>query len=140
MASSRPAVQTAIFNIMIHKDKITFGILAVATATVISGCTVAVRPYRPAVVVTAPPPPPPAVIVQTPPPPPPAVVVVPDSYVWDGYEYVGVVGGQYYYLGPHNVWIVCDRVRLDRFHAYIRIHPDWRTHAVRNDRYRRNAH
>ena len=40
----------------------------------------------------------------------PAVTVdtaVPDDYVWDGYEYVGVVGDQYYYL-LRDVWIVAD--------------------------------
>lgn len=73
---------------------------------------------------------------------PPAVtpVAVPDSYVWDGTEYVGVVGSQYYYLGPGNVWVVMDPSRLDRFHAYERAHPDWRTHATRNVRYRNMDH
>jgi hypothetical protein len=72
--------------------------------------------------------------------PPPAVVVapvmIPDSYVWDGYEYVGVVGDQYYYLGPDNFWLVCDPFRLGRFHGWEGGHADWRSHAVRNDRFR----
>jgi hypothetical protein len=74
---------------------------------------------------------------------PPLVVdadVIPDDYVWDGYEYVGVVGGQYYYLGPGNVWLVCEPWRLDRFHAWVGIHPDWHGHAVRNDHYRYDRH
>ncbi len=67
--------------------------------------------------------------------PPPEVVVtvgVPDSYVWDGVEFVGVVGGQYMYLGPGGGWLVCDAFRLDRFHGWERGHPDWRRTAVRN--------
>jgi hypothetical protein len=82
----------------------------------------------------------PAVIVQpTPPPPPPPVVVTPvypESYVWDGYENVGVVGGQYYYLGPGNVWLALDADRQARFHDWERGHADWRDHAIHNDHYR----
>lgn len=73
----------------------------------------------------------------------PAPVVaaeVPDDYVWDGNEYVGVVGDQYYYLGPGNVWLVCDPIRLQRFHGWERGHADWRAHAIRNDRFRRDVH
>jgi hypothetical protein len=68
--------------------------------------------------------------------PEPEPVLIPDDYVWDGYEYVGLVGDQYYYLGPGNVWLACDPVRLDRFHIWIGGHPDWRGHFVRNDRFR----
>jgi hypothetical protein len=66
--------------------------------------------------------------------PPEAVVTVgvPDSYVWDGVEYVGFVGGQYMYLGPGGGWLVCDSVRLGRFHGWEGSHPDWRRTAVRN--------
>jgi hypothetical protein len=77
---------------------------------------------------------------------PPAVEVapmmVPDSYAWDGYEYVGFVGDQSYYLGPGNVWLFCEPFRLERFHGWERGHADWRVHAIRNDRYRndRNGH
>jgi hypothetical protein len=84
-------------------------------------------------------------VVQPPPPmtvaPPPLAgpVLVPDDYVWDGFEYVGLVGGQYYYLGPGNVWLVCEPFRLERFHGWERGHPDWRAHAVRNVKYRRDA-
>jgi hypothetical protein len=65
---------------------------------------------------------------------------VPDDYVWDGYEYVGLVGDQYYYLGSGNVWIIADPFRLNRFHGWERGHPDWRTHAIRNERFRRDTH
>jgi hypothetical protein len=86
------------------------------------------------------------VVVQSPPPPAPGVVVVapgvmiPDDYVWDGYEYVGLIGDQYYYLGPGNVWLVCDPVRLERFHGWANIHTDWRLHVIRNDRFRYDSH
>jgi hypothetical protein len=73
-------------------------------------------------------------------PPPVEVAIVPDDYYWDGYEYVGIVGDQYYYLGPGNVWLVCDPIRLGHFHAWIGVHPDWRGHAMRNDRYRNDSH
>jgi hypothetical protein len=67
-------------------------------------------------------------------------VGVPDSYVWDGSEYVGMVGDQYYYLGPNHVWLTLDAPRLARFHGWERGHGDWRTHAIRNDKYRQDAH
>lgn len=93
-------------------------------------------------IVEGPPPPPPyvGVVTTAPPPPPDVTYVVPDDYTWDGYEYVGVVGDQYYYLGPGSVWIICDPIRVQRFHAWVGVHPDWRVHAVRNDRYRYDAH
>ena len=73
-------------------------------------------------------------------PPPPVVYeaaeLVPDSYVWDGYEYVGYVGDQYFYLGSGNVWLLCEPFRLERFHGWEGGHGDWRNHAVRNDHYR----
>jgi len=43
------------------------------------------------------------------------VATVPDTYIWDGDEYVGVVGSQYYYLGPGDVWLPFDAVRVVRF-------------------------
>ena len=67
-------------------------------------------------------------------------VMVPDDYTWDGYEYVGLVGDQYVYLGSGNVWLVCDPFRLNRFHGWEGGHRDWRSHAVRNDRFRRDGH
>jgi hypothetical protein len=73
----------------------------------------------------------------------PAVVVepvmVPDTYVWDGQENVGFIGGQYYYLGPGDVWLVAGPDRLAFFHGWEHGHPDWRNHAMRNDRYRRDS-
>ena len=82
------------------------------------------------------PPPPPPVIVAPPPPPPVVTPVYPESYVWDGYEYVGVVGSQYYYLGPGNVWFTLDFDRERRFHEWEHAHADWREHAIHNDLYR----
>jgi hypothetical protein len=66
--------------------------------------------------------------------PPKAVVTVgvPESYFWDGVEFVGVVGGQYMYLGPGGAWLVCEPFRLDRFHGWERGRPDWRRTAVHN--------
>ncbi|HUA37720.1 MAG TPA: hypothetical protein VMA35_04885 [Candidatus Sulfopaludibacter sp.] len=99
---------------------------SLAALTWMTGCVV--RPYG-GVAVEAPPPP--AVTVE---------VVAPDYYVWDGFEYVGVVGGRYYYLGPRNVWIACEPFRLARFQDWERFHPDWRNHAIRNERYRNDNH
>ncbi len=87
--------------------------------------------FRPVVVAPEPPPPPPAVVVA-----PAPAVYVPDSYFWDGTEYVGVVGDQYYYLGSGNVWLVCEPWRLDRVHVWIHGHPDWHSHLVVNERFR----
>jgi hypothetical protein len=129
-----------------NKTVFALGVSGIAALSLLSGCVVepsgrvvfrplVVEPARRVVVVPAqpPPPPPPAPVVVTVAPEP---VLVPDDYVWDGYEYVGVVGDQYYYLGPGNVWIVCDPVRFGRFHDYIRIHPDWHVHV----RFRTDAH
>jgi hypothetical protein len=82
----------------------------------------------------------PAPVVVVPPPPVVTVQTVPDSYVWDGTEYVGVVGSQYYYLGPDNVWLTLDAPRLARFHEWEGSHADWRAHAIRNERFRRDVH
>jgi hypothetical protein len=110
-------------------------ILSMAAGGLMSGCVV--QPdgrlaFAP-VVVEAPPP----VTVE-----PVEPLMVPDDYVWDGYEYVGLVGDQYFYLGPGNVWLVCEPFRLERFHGWEGGHPDWRTHAVRNESFRtdRNGH
>jgi hypothetical protein len=89
-----------------------------------------VPPAPPSIVISAPAPPP-AVVVSA-----PAVAVVPDDYYYDGIEYVGLVGGQYYYLGPGNAWVVMDAGRLHRFNGWQRDHADWRTHSVHNDKYR----
>ena len=106
--------------------------MAAVGIMIVSGCVV--RPdgrveFAPVVVAPAP-------VVVAPAPAVEVTVGVPDDYVWDGYEYVGVVGDQYYYLGPGNVWLLCDPFRLDRFHGWERGHPDWRYHAIRNDRFR----
>jgi hypothetical protein len=82
----------------------------------------------------------PSVPVQigAPAPPPPAVMappVYPENYVWDGYEYVGVIGSDYYYLGPGNVWLTLDVERQARFHQWEHVHANWREHAIRNERY-----
>jgi hypothetical protein len=78
---------------------------------------------------------PPAVVVS----PPVVVGPVPDFYVWDGDEYVGVVGSQYYYLGPGNIWMVMDPPRLHRFQTWERGNPNWRSHATRNTHYRNSG-
>jgi hypothetical protein len=69
-----------------------------------------------------------------------APVMVPDSYTWDGVEYVGLVGDQYYYLGAGNVWLLAGPDRLAFFHGWERDHGDWRNHATRNDRFRQDSH
>jgi hypothetical protein len=77
------------------------------------------------------------------PAPAPAITVnvgVPDDYVWDGNEYVGLVGDQYYYLGPDHVWLSLDARRRALFHDWERTHADWRLHTIRNEQYRRDAH
>jgi hypothetical protein len=63
-------------------------------------------------------------------PPPVAGAYVPEYYVWDGYEYVGVAGGQYVYWGG-GAWLVCDPVILGRFHGWERFHAGWRRGAIR---------
>ena len=75
---------------------------------------------------------PPGVIAAPPPP-----MAVPASYVWDGRNYVGVVGSQYYYLGPGNVWLAMDNpASFNHFRAWERSNPNWRSRATRNTRYR----
>jgi hypothetical protein len=112
------------------------GLLIAAGGLILaSGC--AIEPngrvvFAPPVIVA----PAPVVVAPAPPPPAPEPVYVPDSYVWDGYEYVGIVGDQYFYLGPGNVWLVCEPFRLERFHGWEGGHRDWREHAIRNDRFR----
>lgn len=88
----------------------------------LAGCTISVEP-RGAVVAPAP-------VVE--------VQLVPESYVWDGTEYVGFVGGHYMYLGPGEVWLVCEPFRLERFHGWERGHPDWRRTAIRNEHFRKD--
>jgi len=66
---------------------------------------------------------------------PPTVEVVPEYYAWDGVEYVGVVHGEYVYLGPGHVWQRMEPYRLQRFHAWERSHPDWSRNAIRNEQH-----
>src|SRR5579863_6604857 len=88
-------------------------LIAAAGLVLVAGCVVypngrvgfvPVVVSAPAPVVVAPAPPP--VVVESGP------VMVPDDYVWDGYEYVGLVGTQYFYLGPGNVWLFADPFRI----------------------------
>jgi len=118
--------------------------MAIGGIALVSGCVVQPNGHaelflptialEPAVVVA-----PPTVVVA-----PPAVVVepvmVPEAYTWDGVEYVGLVGDQYFYLGPGQVWLAAGPDRLERFHGWERGHSDWRNHATRNDRFRKDAH
>ncbi len=111
--------------------------IAAGGVVLVSGCVVQpngqVGFYMPSVVIAPP------VVVE---PPPPVVVepaMVPEAYTWDGVEYVGLVGDQYFYLGAGNVWLVAGPDRLERFHGWERGHADWRDHAIRNDRYRKDA-
>src|SRR5260221_77658 len=75
---------------------VSIGITTLATVSAVSG---------PSVIIQVGVPPPPPVVVA----PAPGITVevgVPDYYAWDGYEFVGVVGSQYCYLSPGNVWLV----------------------------------
>ena len=92
-------------------------LMAAGGTVLLSGCVVEPdgRVFFQPLVVAAPAP---VVVVDAPGP-----VMVPDSYVWDGVEYVGVVGDQYFYLGPGNVWLVCDPFRLERFRGWDRTIP-----------------
>jgi hypothetical protein len=113
-------------------------------ATVVFSVAVLTATAGPPVIVVQPPP-----VVATPPVPPPPVVMpapgvsvnigVPDTYVWDGDEYVGVIGDQYYYLGPGNVWLPMTGERLTFFHNWEKHNHDWRKSATRNEKYRLDA-
>jgi len=113
-----------------NKIIIVIGVSSLAVLPLMAGPTVTVQVGVPV--------PPPVVVV-----PAPAVTVdigVPDAYCWDGYEYVGVVGSGYFYLGPGDIWLPLDAPRLARWHDWERGHADWRVHAIRNERYRHDAH
>jgi hypothetical protein len=113
-----------------------FLMLATGGMALVSGCVVQpngqVGLYLPVIAVA-----PPVVVVA------PAVavepVMVPEAYTWDGVEYVGLVGDQYFYLGAGDVWLLAGPDRLERFHGWEHGHPDWRNHATRNDRFRKDA-
>ena len=79
---------------------------------------------------------PPQPVYTTPPPLYAVPSMVPETYFWDGFEYVGIVGSQCFYLGVGNVWLICEPFRIERFYGWQRNHPDWRYHGVHNDRYR----
>lgn len=102
----------------------------IAAAVLAAGCTIEARPggvvVGPAVAVQPVPPPSPAVVA-------PAPVYAPDSYIWDGYEYVGLANGQYVYWNA-GVWLPCGPVILGRFHGWERYHPGWRRGAFRYER------
>jgi hypothetical protein len=66
-------------------------------------------------------------------------VMVPETYAWDGVEFVGLVGDQYFYLGPNHVWLAAGPDRIAFFHGWEGGHPDWRNHATRNVSYRQDA-
>jgi hypothetical protein len=118
-------------NAMNAKLIAVLGVTILATCTLMSGPLVVVQP--PVIVVTP--------VVPAPVIPSVTVTVgVPDDYVWDGTEFVGLVGTQYFYLGPDHVWLSLDAHRLARFHDWEKVHADWRLHAIRNDQYRRDAH
>ena len=72
------------------------------------------------------------------PSPPPRVAVVgfvPDYCFWDGYEYVGWYGDDYYYWGPHRTWIICDPIRVQHVKVYVQDHPNWGTRVRPNVQY-----
>lgn len=54
----------------------------------------------------------------------PTTVVGPASAVWDGSDYVGQMGGKYYYLGPNNTWIPLDRTRQQHFEQWLGNNPN----------------
>ena len=110
-------------NTMNRTNKITLGVCGLTAAALMSGCVVS--PYGGVAVVA------PAPVV--------TVGVYPDDYYWDGYEYVGIAGGAYFYLGPGNVWLRCEPWRVERFEGWERGHSDWREHAVRNEHYRQGG-
>ena len=64
---------------------------------------------------------------------------VPDNYVWDGKEFVGVIADQYYFLNTGNIWLAMDSDHMTRFNDWAKEHRDWREHLVRNERYRLDA-
>jgi hypothetical protein len=125
------------------KTKLVIGITVMAMVATVSaqrvrvgiGIGIGAPAPEPVVVVPAPPP----VVVVAPAPVVTVAVGVPDYYAWDGVEFVGVIGTQYVYLGPDDVWIVCDPVRLGRFHDWERVHADWRAHATANVKFRSDA-
>ncbi len=93
----------------------------------VTGCQVSMTPATIGVVAPEPVVVAPSVVVAA-----PVVEVAPVSYVWDGVEFVGEYNGGYVCLNG-GAWVVCDAVVLGRFHGFERMHPDWRSHATRNE-------
>jgi hypothetical protein len=115
------------------------GVLGMATLSVMAGPPVIVVPAPPPPIVVSPPPPPVVVVQPAAPIAPSVTVTVPETYVWDGDEYVGMVGDQYYYLGPNQAWLPMPTDRLAFFHGWEKQHKDWMKDAIHNEKYRRDA-
>jgi hypothetical protein len=143
------------YNMKTHNWNIAVATLAAtlfAAAALSAHTSVSVSIGVPAPVVVAAPAPAPIVVAQAPAPaqvvvaapaPVPATVVVqqpvtyyPEYYTWDGFEYVGVIGGNYFYLGAGNMWISCEPWRAHRFHEWEHYHQDWHRRAIHNEHYR----
>jgi hypothetical protein len=62
-------------------------------------------------------------------------LTAPAQYVWDGYQYVGIVDGQYYALGANNVWMPMTPAQLRVFFAWQRANPNWAANQIRNTQY-----
>jgi hypothetical protein len=134
--SNRGGLLTARLKLLIESMNATKNIIMIAGVSTLATLTLVAAP--PVVTVQVPAP---AITMQTPAPPAVTIVAtVPDTYIWDGDEYVGVVGSQYYYLGPGDVWLPFDAVRLARFNDCQKKHMDWRDHAIRNEKYRHDDH
>lgn len=102
-------------------------------ACLITGTLVECGCYSPPPVATVQSPPPP--VVAPVPPPTGYVTYVPEDYAWDGYEYVGVSGGQYVYWSG-GTWVLADPVIVARFQGWQHHHPEWRRHAMHYHRER----
>ncbi|HTV42140.1 MAG TPA: hypothetical protein VMF08_16335 [Candidatus Sulfotelmatobacter sp.] len=57
--------------------------------------------------------------------PPQVAPAVPKTAEWDGWEYVGEVGGRVYYQGPNNTWLAMDKAHQQRFEQWRRNNPNW---------------
>jgi hypothetical protein len=108
-----------------NKIALLVGLSSVAALPVLARLSVVVGVPAPQVVVA------PSVTVET---------TAPDGYVWDGEEYVGMVGTDYYYLGPDHYWRPFDSVREAHFNRWEAGHGDWREHMIHNEVYRNDIH
>ena len=57
--------------------------------------------------------------------PPQVAPAAPKTAVWDGWEYVGQVGGRVYYQGPNNTWLAMDKTHQQRFEEFRKNNPNW---------------